>query len=392
MLIALTLGAQIKDSRANDRLDPALRQVVAEVCSSRMVFLGEEGSHGGAVAFAVKAQLVEELVGKCNFRHVAFESQVYDFEDLKQRYAAGTATQAALFDAVGALWSTASEMEPVLHTLHAKAQAGELVLSGIDGQIGSSTGIYTQQRLGGALSAVLAEPGRGHCKATIDRLTSWTFDAEHPNDDAYKQAIAKCLDAAQAAAGNSSSVGASTRLLIRSFRDQLKFSETDYSNQRDRLMYENLAAIVHTLPAGTKTVVWTANVHAARQPFDGRAATAGYFADQDPGAVRSIGIAAVSGSYGRQGRVASELQPAIEGSLEMMAAPKAPSVMNYVSSKDLSGHDGQPSRLLGYASYKQAAWSRLFDGVIILRSEHQPNFIRSQQPQQPIGMGSKTSP
>ncbi|MEO8362352.1 MAG: hypothetical protein ABI672_20160, partial [Vicinamibacteria bacterium] len=124
-----------------------IQKVVADLCDAKLVFLGEEGSHGGAVALQVKAEIIEDLVTKCHFNHVAFESQLYDFEDLKQRYRSGTATEAALSNAVGGLWSTTTEIQPLLRLLHKKAVAGDVILSGIDGQIGGATGIYTQKQL-----------------------------------------------------------------------------------------------------------------------------------------------------------------------------------------------------------------------------------------------------
>jgi len=106
-----------------------IQRVVADLCGAKLVLPGEEGSHGGAAAIQVKCEIIEGLVTKCHFNHVVFENQLYDFEDLKQRYRTGTATEAALYNAVGGLWSTTAEIEPLLGLLHRKALAGDVILS-----------------------------------------------------------------------------------------------------------------------------------------------------------------------------------------------------------------------------------------------------------------------
>ena len=82
-----------------------LADVVADVCDAEIVFLGETGNHGGGRTFQVKAEVIQRLIQDCGFTHVAFESQIYDFIDLQERYLAGTATREALYDAIGKFWS-----------------------------------------------------------------------------------------------------------------------------------------------------------------------------------------------------------------------------------------------------------------------------------------------
>ena len=70
-----------------------VQRVTNDLCDSKLVFLGEDGGHGGGNATLVRADLIVKLIQQCNFQHVVFESSIYDFEDLKVRYKAKTAVK-----------------------------------------------------------------------------------------------------------------------------------------------------------------------------------------------------------------------------------------------------------------------------------------------------------
>jgi len=182
------------------------------------------------------------------------------------------------------------------------------------------------------------------------------------------------------AAARARPANARVGLFAASLESYVKFTDDDSFNPRDRLMHENLAAALGTLPSHTKTVVWTANVHASRIPHDGAKPAASYFDSADRKSIKSIGIVAASGAYGRQGRKPTPLQPASPGSLEGMAPAADGAESNYLSARQLPAYNKLPSRLLGYGGYRSGEWSQLFDGVIILKRERPPDFVRPPKP------------
>src|SRR4051812_24020484 len=143
---------------AND-LAPALH----EMCSKKIVFLGEDANHAGAQTIAVKAQLVEILVQKCGFRGVVFESQFYDMLDFQHSLDDGTATESQLSSAIGALWSRYAVFQPFQAWLFKEASAGRVWLAGVDPQVGGIGARYSPAELPKAFAAVLDEGDRRRC-------------------------------------------------------------------------------------------------------------------------------------------------------------------------------------------------------------------------------------
>ena len=86
-----------------------------------MVLLGEDSSHGSGATLEAKVAIVERLIEECHFSAVFFESQAYDFLDLELALAARTATPEQLADAIGGLWSTTREIDPLVSFLYQAA-------------------------------------------------------------------------------------------------------------------------------------------------------------------------------------------------------------------------------------------------------------------------------
>ena len=129
-----------------------LQTAVALSCGATTVLLGE-ASHGTASAIDLKAALVKELITRCGFTHVVFESQLYDFEALKRKYGTSSASISELLNAIGGLWATSRELDDLAHFLHERALTHELTLSGIDGQVGGAMNLYSQTALAADLTA-----------------------------------------------------------------------------------------------------------------------------------------------------------------------------------------------------------------------------------------------
>jgi erythromycin esterase-like protein len=360
----------------HDELDP----VVRELCGKQVVLLGEDGNHGSGTTLAIKGGLVERLIDECKFSSVMFESQIYDFIALQRAFNNKTATRAQLADAIGGLWSTTREIDPLVTTLFDRARAGRVTLSGLDPQVGGATQLDTRQHLAGRLAAMLDEPRRAECVTTIGRLTNWQFDADTPYDDPYRASLRGCLADIKAGTGDTT-----TRIEARNLAAALDMSASDAFNVRDRAMYDNFVWQRARLPRGAKVIVWTATVHATKRAVPGQEGRQplGYFVDQQLGArAASVGFSALSGSYGRQGQSPTALAVLPTPSLESQAFADQPSGLHYLDKAQLARLGVIEGRPINYAKPVKANWAALLDGIVVLRQDQPPHYVRSATPQQ----------
>jgi erythromycin esterase-like protein len=365
----------------HDELDPAVR----DLCGKQVVLLGEDGNHGSGATLAIKGELVKRLIDECKFSAVMFESQIYDFIALQRAFDNKTATRAQLADAIGGLWSTTREIDPLVTTLFDRARAGRMTLSGLDPQVGGATQVDTRQHLASRLAAMLVEPRRADCATAIGRLTNWQFDADTPYDDAYRASLRGCVADIQAVAGDTT-----TLIEARNLSAALDMSTGDAFNVRDRAMYDNFVWQSARLTRGAKVIVWTATVHATKRAVPGQEGRQplGYFIDQQLGArAASVGFSAVSGSYGRQGQSPTALDVPSPQSLESQAFADQPSRLRYLDKAQLIRLGVIDGRPINYAKPIRANWAELLDGILVLRQERPPHYLRPATPQQTKAAG-----
>jgi erythromycin esterase-like protein len=134
-------------------------------------------------------------------------------------------------------------------------------------------------------------------------------------------------------------------------------------------MFENLRGYLSRLPEGSKVVVWTATVHAARtqgsiayQPLGAQLVAAGL-------RVASIGFTALTGETAMAGRPARPLEQLPIGSLEARSSFGA-SGWTYLDAARLAALGEVPARLLG--KIVAGEWAHYFDGVIVIQKEVAP--------------------
>ena len=356
-----------------------LQRAVALGCGATTVLLGE-ASHGTASPIELKAALVKELVTRCGFTHVVFESQLYDFEALKRKYATSSASMGELLNAIGGLWATSRELDDLARFLHERALAHELTLSGIDPQVGGAMNLYSQTALAADLTDRLPPERRAHCTAEILRLNQWRFDASHPYDERFKAGLSGCLCDAELATPEAD---VARRLLLSSYSGFLSLPAQDFANERDRLMFRNFSSIMRFMPPRTKSIIWTANRHALLAEYRDIVSLGSLISRESPGAVKAIAVVAKEGTYGFQGKPAQTIDPAPPGTLEADAFPGGSETgVAFLSGPELFRLSGRPSRLLGYGKFLEGTWERLFDGVFVVRSERVPAYVRPRTPQQ----------
>ncbi len=354
-----------------------LDRLVADVCDKQVVFLGE-ASHGDGRTFETKAVLVRRLIESCGFDSVFVEAGMYDFLALEAAYAGGTATPEDVANAVGALWSVAAEIRPLIETLHAAASDGRVRILGLDDQI-HSTAFFAQRTLPGLLAAYLPEPRRGECEATIARHTAWTYDDAQPYTEQANQILVACLtDVRDAiATGDQDAQAATARImasnLLRAVARDFGVAPRDSFNARDASMFENFQWHRQRLGPKAKSIVWCATIHGAKSldgvgPLDGAVPLGKHVRDAYGDRAAVIGFSAYAGATGRPGKDPTPLTEAPPDSLEGQCLA-AGQDLRYLDAAALGALGGIAARPIRY-EFVVAHWDQVLDGLVVFRREH----------------------
>lgn len=364
-----------------------IRRLVSDLCSREVVLLGEDAGHGSGKTLELRVDLVQRLVDTCGFNAVLFESQLYDFLDLDHSFASKTATPAQLADAIGGLWSTTREIDPLVAFLFRRAVSGRVKVFGLDPQVGGATGWYAQRHLPTQLAASLAPARREVCERTLLQLTDWQYDETTPYDDAARARLRGCLGDIDAslAALPASNATAQVRWEAKNLSGYLDMSDDASGGLRDRLMYENVEWFRAQHPDRTKIIIWTATVHAVKTGMVGSTAPMpmGAWIHQAMGKRAAVvGFSAVTGHYARLGMTPRALPPAAAGSLESRVFTNFHGQLRYVDARQLEALGSLIGRPLNYGKPVVARWSTMLDGLLVLKEERPPDFVRRPIPQQ----------
>jgi erythromycin esterase-like protein len=364
-----------------------LDRLVKDVCHKQVVLLGEDDNHGSGKTLEVKVDLVERLINECDFSAVFFESQIYDFFSLEGALTSNTATPAQLADAIGGLWSTTRESDRLVSFLLDEASTGRVKIRGLDPQIGGATQLFSQRFLPARLTASLDPVRRAVCESEILRLTNWQYDDQSPYDDATRKRLRSCLNAIEgnAAKQPSNDTAAITSLLARNLSGYLDMSSGNGFNVRDRAMFDNFVWHRAHMPSSAKIIVWCATVHAAKdgRPISNELVPMGSYIHQSVGNdAAAIGFTALTGSYGRMGHVPTEMPAASADSLEAKAFANSTDDIRYIDNMQLKQYGAVTARPIDYGKSQKADWESILDGVVVLRHERAPEYVRSATPQQ----------
>jgi erythromycin esterase-like protein len=351
-------------------------QVVQALCTKDVVLLGEDLHHASATTVAVKVQIVERLVRQCGFRGVVFESQFYDMLDVDHAMAAGTASRQQLADAIGALWSRYPQFVPLVSWLYDEARAGRVRVGGMDPQAGGIAEHFSLQRLPSVLSSVLTGERREDCEDAIGRQNRWEYDDAHPFDAAALRQLRGCLrDIRHRLQATGRHAPSELSAMAASYAAYLGFADGDSSGKRDRAMYQNFAWLRSHWPKGTRIVVWCATVHAAKSlegVYAGIRPFGSYVHAAFGSRAAAIGFSALGGSYGNVGGhgVPHLLGATAAGSLEVRAfTGPGTHALRFVGRAQLQDMGVTSARAINYAKPYMLDWSRVLDGVIVLRKE-----------------------
>ena len=359
---------------------------VRDLCASRIALLGEPPMHGFGRTLELKVQIVRRLVSECHFNALLIESGSYDFLKIAERLKSGQMVTTSMVAAgIGGLWAN-REVAALVPFLAEEAQRGRLVLGGLDDQLGAGT--YAQREMPAELAAYISnESERATCLATLQRHMLWQYSADAPYGPSDRARILSCLekmepgikrhaDAATRDAGLAMLQNL-RRTLARDFGQGAGVDEAiRIFNDRDRTMYENFQWWVARVPAPAKVIVWTATNHAAKSlrgiPGLERSISLGSYIQSAYGTdAFALGFSALSGSYAMGRRPARALAPAPANALEHVVLDRDTVDAKYVGRDELKRLGKLPARPVG-PDVKEADWSSVFDGLVVLREERPP--------------------
>ena len=369
--------------------DTSIGPVVREMCGKSVALLGEPRMHGFGKTLELKVELVRRLIDECHYDAVFFESGIYDFLNIQELVRSGQdVTDTTIAAAIGGLWAS-QEVRRLIPFLRARVTSGSLYLGGLDDQLGRGT--WAQNAMPAALAAYLAGDQKARCLAVLRQYMLWQYPSDAPYGPQDKARILGCLDSIDAQsratgapgrAAHQAMIAGMKRLFDRDFQNvPAGTDETTLSwNERDRSMYLNFRWLESQLPPHSKVIVWAATVHAAKQlsavPGDESEIPLGFYVHQDLGnRAFALGFSAYSGSYAMAGRPVQPLPPAPRGSLEDRVFAGRDSETVYLSRSDLRKIGPVAARPLG-TNFTTARWERVLDGLLIVRREQAPEYLR----------------
>ena len=329
------------------------------LCDARVVALGELPSHGEAAVQEARASITRELVERCGFEQVLFESTAVEFLSLNH----GDATQRKLDNALGGFLNS-DNLRGFREWLLDRIVQGTLVVGGIDDQVGASAE-YSRA----TLPALVREAsGAGECGAAVERNLFWRYDDLAPYDASEKYLLFSCL-ARSAGRGRTAEGGFAIDALLRLYGRE---ASIDAFGTRDSSMATS--ALWHVLrDPSPKTIIWAANTHIAKAQGPMGTVPMGHYLSSDLGnAYKAVGFTVLDGESGRLGRDPHPLDPLPPNSLEHRLLKGANGGRSYGAEDALARHAWLSSRILGEIG--EADWSQLFDGVVVIPATKAPSY------------------
>jgi erythromycin esterase-like protein len=386
LIACLPANTQTAPSAPED--GKALDAATQAMCKTQVAMVGEIATHGDGHTLAFKVALVQRLINQCGFDTVLFEANQEEFIHLNRRLRSGDAvTSNDLLTAVGGIWKFYREFEPLAPFLLTRAQAGRVVLGGLDDQLGQLGQDYANIGMVTELTNLLPEPYRQACDAALHKRIYSEYPESAPYSEADRSQIDQCLAAMQATSRADSvttaltkqeqeeMISATRRWVSRDFQ-----SEGESMANRDRSMFETFEWLQSRLPKRHKVIVWAATVHIAKQgsPIwgDHAGTNLGSLIHRKYGShARSLGFSAAAGSFGRSKGNVRTLPVPPSDSVEAQALQGTLASAVYVGSKQLAAMGVRPGAFFIH-SYQTLAWSAFLDGVVVFQTERPPTDSR----------------
>jgi erythromycin esterase-like protein len=388
LLSVVVLPHATSSSHGDSGDENALAVATHDLCHHQVAMLGESAMHGDGRTEAFKVALVERLVNECGFDSVFFEASHYEFLNIARRLRTGQAvSEDQVSAAVGGLWKSDREFQPLVPFLLAKARAGQISLGGIDDQLGGMGQDYANVAMVTELTGFLPQQRRQDCSLALHRRIY--SDETTPYSESDRSQITTCLaDMQRAVAGDRTTdpagreerqemISAVQRWISRDFT-----SDAEWIVARDRSMFRNLEWLRRQRPRRHKVILWAATVHIAKQADptwgDHTGTNFGSFVHRKYGArAFSLGFSALTGSYRQGRRDFHELPAAPSDSMEAQALRGSGLDAVYVGSAQLASMGVVPGAVFRH-SYETLPWANFVDGIVVFRAEQPPTSIEAK--------------
>lgn len=358
--------------------DSALEQAVDDICGRDVALLGE-ATHGDGRTIVFKAALVRRLVTECGYNAIFFEASHYDFLDMSRRLRVGEPiSEEMVASSIGRIWNQYEEMQPLIAWMSEEAAAGRLQLGGLDDQLGSAGAYYSIAAMPGDLASVLEEPRRQLCQEILRRRIYSAYASANPYNEQERTRISACLAdmriGLEARGSNPEAlqmVRAFDRLLERDFADR-----PTMARGRDEAMFRNFEWLQSRLPRGSKIIVWTATVHAARDArasdtFPQGGSLGEHIARGNGRRAFALGFSAASGMFRFGPGTDRAIATAPPNSIEARALADPTHDVVYLDARALARMGPSISGLIRHDPLS-ADWSRVVDGLVVFREERPP--------------------
>jgi erythromycin esterase-like protein len=362
--------------------DPEVDALVSDLCSKEITLLGE-ASHGDGKTIQLKVALVKHLVNKCGYNAFFIESGIYDFSEFNRKLKTGEpVTPAMIKAAIGKLWTSAEEIEPLISFLFEKAKSGSIVLGGIDDQI-SSTADYALNQMPMELTNTLPHADDDLCLKSLQRHFRWQYASDSPYSKSVQSKLLTCLASIKQVVNthdtNQKNIDSQILLLVESLERYVGrgFLESlAFSNARDESMYFNFRSLAGQLPRGRKIIVWCATVHAAKDltsvETQEKRVPLGAFLHRDYSSKSfALGFSAYSGQYAMVGAKPRDMGIAHNQSIEGVTFSDNDRDVRYLDSAQLDKFGKVMARPINHR-FSIASWSAVLDGLFIFREERPP--------------------
>lgn len=377
---------------AHTRLDSigseVLQAVARDLCDRDVALLGE-ADHGDGRTIAFKVALVQRLVNDCGYDAVFFEASHYDFLELARRARLGeTVSPDMLASAIGGHWRYDTELQPLIHFLFERAQAGRLALGGLDDQLGSAGAFYSNDGMPEALAAYLPDARRAECRALLTRrihgASGIRADPERGRSLLCLTEIGRSVERGRDPITREAHLAMLAGIDRAIDRDRF-FTENGmdvpgYVRARDRAMYIAFRRLAGRLTRRSRIIVWAANSHVAKDAT----MTRDYAGSRNFGAfireaygVRAfaLGFSALSGThYWTRQEPSRAFQAAAPGSLEARAMAGGRADAAYLAPARLAALGAVPGSLFMHQPLT-TRWSDVMDAVIVFDVERAPRRI-----------------
>ncbi|MEQ1725774.1 MAG: erythromycin esterase family protein [Sphingopyxis sp.] len=356
----------------------ALEAATRELCDKEVALLGE-AAHGDARTELFKAALMENLVRRCGYRAVFFESSFYEFVPIaRARRNGDPITPTMVATAIGGLWKFDREFQSVPQFLAEQANAGTVSLGGLDFQLGGLDQNYTNEGVVSELAATLEPEQAEGCRSVAQERLNGGLSLARRAD------AARCLAAmADHLPAGSRAENGERRMMLSNLGTALNTDPgngiSSYISARDRAMFDNFERMRRRLPRGTKIIVWAANAHisnwAGEDPnFTGIRNFGSYIKQRYRRRAFALGFSALSGSQ-RWGREPRPLPAAPPESLEARTMVHASNDTLFLGRDALRSMGAIEAAPFGHI-YHPGRWWERFDAMVVFREERAAERIR----------------